>query len=246
MPDDMMKGVYRHDAHKLRGRSHDSNSNRLAGVTVNLDVPYGADADAAAMSRPRGKPSMTVDGHDTHYRLSLLTGKSRYDPHDFSLNAKQDAIGRLLTIDDAEDMHAAWLESDLASGFNEAVHYPYTSLKYHTLIVASLVHAYRNDHGFDDLYLTVDNSDKRYAHQTIYSGDGFSLRIAPDPDGACARLGSRPARSFSGTWQRLTAHPLSTMSNRWEMQLDAHLRRVRSWSTALQFIEDYQRWRPDT
>ncbi len=36
-------------------------------------------------------------------------------------------------------MHRAWLTSDVASGFNESIYYPYTSLKYHTLIVAALL-----------------------------------------------------------------------------------------------------------
>lgn len=239
-----MLNVYRHDAHKLRGRSHSNNSNRIAGVTVNLDVPYGADKDASRLSRPSGKPTQTLEGHDTHYRRSLLTGKTAYNPREFSLQAKKSEMESLLAINDADEMHSAWLHTDLASGFNEFGHYPYTSLKYHTLLVAALVDNYRENHTFDDLYLVVDPANRTYSHRTVYSGDAFSLRISPDPSGASVSLGSRPSRSFAGTWQRLTAHPINTVDDKFNMQLDAHLRRICGWSTALQFIEDYQRWRP--
>jgi hypothetical protein len=244
MTDEQMLNVYRHDAHKLRGRSHGNNSNRIAGVTVNLDVPYGADKDASRLSRPAGKPTQTIDGHDTHYRRSLLTGKSAYDAREFSLHAKQSEIEALLAVDDAEKMHQTWLDSELAAGFNESVHYPYTSLKYHTLLVGALVDNYRNGHTFDDLYLVVDDPNRQYSYRTVYSGETFSLRLSPDPVGGAASLGSRPSRSFAGAWQRLTAHPLDTVDDKFSMQLDAHLRRIRAWSTALQFMEDYQRWRP--
>jgi hypothetical protein len=36
-------------------------------------------------------------------------------------------------------MHQAWLEGDVVSAFNESTYHPYTSLKYHTLLVAVLV-----------------------------------------------------------------------------------------------------------
>jgi len=244
MTDDQMLAVYRHDAHKMRGRSHGNGSNRIAGVTVNLDVPYGADGDASRMSRPAGKPTQTLDGHDTHYRRSLLTGNSAYDAREFSLQAKRDEMESLLAVEDPDAMHKAWLHSDVAAGFNEAVHYTYTSLKYHTLLAAALVDHYRNDTAFEDLYLVVDKPNERHLHRTIYSGPEFSLRIAFEPIGASAAFGSRPTRSFAGSWQRLTYHPLDTVDDRFNMQLDAHLRRIRSWSSALQFIEDYQRWRP--
>ena len=41
-------------------------------------------------------------------------------------------------------MHRAWLDSDVVAAFNESVYYPYTSLKYHTLLVAALVDNYRD------------------------------------------------------------------------------------------------------
>jgi hypothetical protein len=242
MADEQMLEVYRHDAHKMRGRSHDSGSNRIAGVTCNLDVPYGADRDGSRLSRPAGKPRQTVDGHDTHYRLSLLTGESRYDPDTFSLQRKEPALKRLLATDDAEAMHRAWLDSTVVSAFNESVYYPHTSLKYHTLLVAALVDCYRDGHSLDDLTLTVDQPTEIVPHRTVFRNDEFALRIAPTDAGAS--IPAEPHRSWAGTWSRLPTHPLDTADDKFDMTLDASLRRLRSWSTALQFIEDYQDWRP--
>ena len=244
MADEQMLRVYRHDAHKMRGRSHAAGSRTLAGVTVNEDVPYGADGDAAALSRPNGKPRQTVDDHDTHYRLSLLTGRTRYDPDSFSLKSKEADLKALLAVDDAEQMHRAWLSSTIVSGFNEAVRYPYTSLKYHTLLVAALVDNYRDGAAFEDLHLCVDGADEIVAHQTVFSNERFSLRIDDTPTDACARLGSRPWQSWASVWSRLTEHPLDTADSKFEMTLDAQLRRIQSWSTALQYIENYENWRP--
>lgn len=246
MTDEQLLAVYRHDAHKMRGRSHDAGSRSLAGVTVNQSVPYGADGDAAALSLPSGEPSGTVDGEETHYRLSLLTGSTRYDPDQFSLAAREDELKALLATTDAAEMHRVWLASDTVSAFNETVYQPYTSLKYHTLLVAALVDCYRNGADFGDLYLVADGPDEIVTHRTVYAGDEFTLRLSPHADCACANIPTRPFRSWASVWGRMTDHPIDTADNKFTMTLDSHLRRVRAWSTALQFIEDYQAWRPDT
>ena len=241
--DKQMLQTYRHDAHKFRGRSHDSGANRIAGVTVNLDVPFTADGDAAKMSRPSGRRRKTVDGHKTHYRLSVLTGNNQYDTGEFSLGAIEEQLHDLLAIDDAQRMHRRWLESSIPAGFNEDVYYPYTSLKYHTLLVGALVDLYRNDHGFADLHLVVDQPAEIVPYRTIYHGNRFALRLAPAPEGECANIPNRPYRSWASTWQRLTRHPINTDYDKFDMMLDANLRRIVSWSTALQYLEDYQEWR---
>ena len=93
-------------------------------------------------------------------------------------------------------MHRAWLTSDVASGFNESVYYPYTSLKYHTLLVAALLDAYRDGHDFEELLLVVNGADAIVPHQTIYAGKRFTLRIDTESDGQpWARLGNLPWQS---------------------------------------------------
>lgn len=240
MTDKQMLDVYRHDAHKMRGRSHAAGETTIQGVVVNKSVPYGADGDASALSRPNGKPNTTMEDEQTHYRMSMLKGDTRYDSDSFSLQSKQGELHSLLAIDDAQRMHRNWLESRVVSAFNESTHYPYTSLKYHTLLVAALTDCYRNNIGFSELYLVVDGANEIVTHRTIYSGDRFSLRLSATADGECANIPSTPFRSWAGTWSRLTDHPLETDHDKFDMMLDANLRRISAWSTALQYLEDYE------
>lgn len=240
--DDILVTAYRHDAHKIVGNAHDTAPETFNGVVVNQRVPHGADGDAAALSRPPGEPEQTVNSHETHFRLSLLTGESRSHPTECSRRRHADAIDTLLTGDDPRAMHRAWLSSDVVSDFNESVYYPYTSLKYHTLLVAALLDNYRAGHAFSGLWLVVDQAGEIRPHRTVYAGERFALRIDADATGQPrARLGSRPWRSWASTWTRLSAHPLAVDSDRDDMVLDANLRRIQCWSTALQYIEDYQR-----
>ncbi len=243
---DSMLAVFRHDAHKFTGESHTNASETFAGVRVNQSVPEGADADAAALSRPQQIQKQTVPTHDTQYRLSLLTGKTVYNPREFSQSTTEAEISELLTIDDPQIAHKRWVDSAVAAGFNESVYHPYTSLKYHTLLVAALLDNYCTDNDFTDLRLVVDSPDEVVPYRTIFSGDRFGLRIDTNDNGSpSARLGSRPWRSWASTWNRLTAHPLETATNKYDMTLDANLRRIQSWSTALQYIDDFAEWRPD-
>ncbi|MFC6765362.1 hypothetical protein [Natrinema soli] len=240
-PEDEMVAAYRHDTHKFTGDPHEYAPETFAGVSVNQPVPYGADGDAAALSRPSSQPEQTVATHGTHYRLSLLTGESRYDPNEFTRADVEDTMRCLLTEDDPETIHHTWLDSDVASAFNESVYYPYTSLKYHTLLVAALLDNYCDGHEFADLHLVVDPVEKIVPHRTVYADERFTLRIDGDPHRRpSARLGARPRRSWAATWTRLPAHPLDVAHDKYDMVLDANLRRIRAWSTALQYLEEFQ------
>jgi len=240
MTDRQILTAYRHDEHKTRGGSHSAGRTELAGKMVNEDVPYGADGDAAAMSRPNGKPEQTIPGHDTHYRISLITGETEYDEQEFNLQQFEDRLIEIYTTDDGEKLHKTWLNSDVMGAFNESVYYPYTSHKYHTLLVVALVDNYRDGNTFDDLSLSV--TDDVVPHRTVFSGE-FNLTI--QPDGGGAKIADSPWRNWDSVWQRLSEHPgvLDVAENRFDMTLDTQLRRIRAWSTALQYIEDYQQWR---
>jgi hypothetical protein len=250
-----MLAVYRHDVHKLRGRPHTAAAETVAGVRVNEPVPQGADRDAALLSRPRGDLEQTVTNHSSPARLSLLTGDPVVDGS-ATVDAQAPALRSLLAIEEPAQLHATWLGSTLPAQVNEAHHYPYTSLKYHTLLAAALLDNYRAGHGFEDLFLTVDPpaapmipTPQGHAerpgrasvvpHRTILTTPQFSLRLTAAPgDRPATRLGGLPTRSFAPVWARLPTHPLDTDERVW-MLLDAQLRRIRSWSTALQYIADY-------
>ncbi|WP_256686115.1 hypothetical protein [Halococcus qingdaonensis] len=243
---DVMLAALRHDAHKFTGESHDDARETFAGVAVNQAVPEGADHDAAALSRPQQIRERTVPTHEDRYRLSLLTGDPVYDHREFSQGVVESDVRDLLTIENAASAHEQWLESDVAAEFNESVYHPYTSLKYHTLLVAALLDNYRNDNAFAALRLTVSPPDEIEPFRTIFEGERFTLRIdANSKERPAARLGSRPWRSWAAVWNRLTAHPLATDRDKYDMTLDANLRRIQSWSTALQYLEDFAAWRPD-
>lgn len=237
---DVLRKAYRHDAHKFHGTPHEDAPELFAGVAANESVPLGADGDAARLSRPGGQPTPTVDNHETHYRLSLVDGGSLHDPVRFARDRVERAVRGLITKSDPEALHMAWLTGDVASAFNESVYYPYTSLKYHTLLVAALLDNYRRGHEFDDLSLVVDSPEVIVPHRTVYAGDRFALRITAEPaDRPSARLGATPWRSWATTWCRLTDYPLETAHGKYDMVLDANLRRIGAWSTALQYIEDF-------
>jgi len=234
--------AYRHDVHKLRGRAHENAAAEYAGVRVNEGVPLNADRDAALLSRPEGEPEMTVSNHRSPYRLSLVTGASAGE--DVGVGEIESAVKGLVTVADPVEAHRAWLESRVASVFSESLFYPYTSLKYHTLLTAALLSNYRVGAGFEDLCLIVDDPDEDPTpHRTVLETGEVSLRVSADPEGRpAAALGSGPAMSFADVWSRLPEHPGGADGCRAWRVLDSQLRRIRSWSTALQFIEDFVAW----
>lgn len=250
---DPLVAAYRHDVHKLRGRRHSSASGELYGVPVNEQVPLGADGDAALLSRPRGEPEETVANHVSPYRLSLLSGEAAVETRRIKA-AAGGGFRELVTPSDPEVLHARWVTSPVPAAFNESVYHPYTSLKYHTLLVAALLDNYRDGYGFDELYLAVSSVDSEFEatgeaaiavdavepFRTVLWMPGFALHVTGVPGGRpAASLGAVPAQSFADVWARLPAHPFDTDGERWCRVLDAQLRRVRSWSSALQYIEEY-------
>jgi hypothetical protein len=251
---DPMVAVYRHDVHKLRGRRHGSGADEYHGVPVNEAVPLGADGDAALLSRPSGEPEQTVANHSSPYRLSLLTGESATEASRIEA-ASNGRFESLVVSDDAARLHATWLTSDVPAVFNESAYYPYTSLKYHVLLTAALLSEYRAGRSFDELFLAVRpseamavdggveaalESDVVSPHRTVLWSPVVTLAVTSDPgDWPAARLGSGPARSFADTWSRLSGQPFETDGMRSRMVLDAQLRRLRSWSVALQYIEEF-------
>jgi len=246
----VMAQVHRHDIHKLRGRTHDSAADEVAGVPVNQPVPRGADADAALLSRPRGEPEQTVDTYASPRRLSLLTGDratAESDPDAAADSALDDnidqAVRALAQVEKPQAAHRAWLDGTVPALFAESVYYPYTSAKYHVLLTAALLSNYRQGATFDDLWLVVDPPGTEtdiVPHRTVLRTPALALRITADPtERPAAPLGPAPARSFADVWSRVSGQPLATDGNRRAMILDAQLRRIRAWSTALQYLDDY-------
>ncbi|OYR40786.1 hypothetical protein DJ82_06755 [Halorubrum sp. Ib24] len=248
--------AFRHDIHKLRGKQHAVADREVCGVRVNESVPCGADGDAALLSRPEGEPEQTVKNHASPARLSLVTGATVAPPD--QVPAPLEDVCELVVpgCSDLERLHATWLMSDVASRFNESVYFPYTSLKYHTLLVAALLDNYRAGHAFDDLFIVAERPERRppldgdgvpaalaaevvVPCRTVLWTSELAVRVTGEPpvSGAVASMGAGPVRSFAGTWSRLTEHPLN-LDREWLRVLDSQVRRIRSFSTALQYVED--------
>ncbi|WIV67362.1 hypothetical protein [Natrialbaceae archaeon AArc-T1-2] len=254
---DPMVVVYRHDVHKMNGRRHNAAADEYHGVRVNEDVPRGADRVAALLSRPAGEPEQTVANHSSPYRLSLLTAESATEPSRIEA-AADGGFRQLVVSEESARLHAAWLTSDVAAAFNESPYYPYTSLKYHVLLAAALLSEYRAGYSFDELFLAAGPGEAAAAdgsvdaalesavvspHRTVLWSPLVTLEITSDPGGRpAARLGPGPARSFADVWTKLSGQPFDADGMRTLMVLDAQLRRLRSWSAALQYIEEFVAW----
>jgi hypothetical protein len=251
--------VYRHDVHKLQGRAHEHAQDTYAGVPVNEAVPHGADGDVAMLSRPAESPEQTVPNHATPHRLALTSGQTAATTPQLDISA-EGAIDPLVTPTDPIVAHARWLTSPIPAAYNESAYYPYSSLQYHTLLTGALLDAYLSGHDFDDLSLVATqpaldgpptlartrdpeaalDADIVEPHRTVLWTPACALHITPEPgDRPATRLGSQPARSFADTWSHLPEHPIDTDgAHRWRL-LDAQLRRIRAYSTALAYIDDY-------
>jgi hypothetical protein len=185
--------------------------------------------------------------------LSLATGDTAV-ASDRIRASVDEPFDWLVLSTDAEVLHSRWLTSEAAAAFNESVYYPYTSLRFHVLLVAALLDNYRAGHEFADLHLVATpsgaipeegrtaaaarESEAVEPFRTVLWSPVMSLHVTGEPgDRPSAPLGSCPARSFADTWSRLSAHPFDQGDRRWR-RLDAQLRRIRSWSTALAYIED--------
>jgi hypothetical protein len=94
--------------------------------------------------------------------------------------------------------------------------------------------------------LVTDPPDTIVPHRTIYAGERFACRLTPEArprEGA--ELDRQPrrswARTWARTWARLPRRPLDVDHDREARVLNANLRWIRNWSTALQYIEDAER-----
>jgi hypothetical protein len=236
-----MVAAYRHDVHKLRGQTHAHAAKEFRGVPVNQDVPLSADAHAALLSRPRGKPAQTVPAHESPRRLPLLDGE--LDRVAGQVDDVADAVYDLVSIENAEALHEAWLDASVPALFSESRYYPFTSVKYHTLLAAALLDNYRAGHDFEDLYLAVSEHGPEdpvvVPHRTVLTTPWFALHVTGEPEHPAARIGDVPTRCFADVWARLPTVPFAVDEKRCWRVLDAQLRRIRSWSTALQYVEAF-------
>jgi hypothetical protein len=217
MIDDEMRKAILHDIkHKAFRKKHNSNGR---------DLDTSADKDAARMSRhPRTKDDLTGE----YLSKSFLFERNMTD-HTRKIYSDHCQREYIDCNEPTPELYIKLLNDKIVSRFNEITTMPFTSLKYHTLLVCALHWNYKQGRDFQDLFLhcTTEKMPKEL-YSTIFKHGDLRLIINNDPSGA--KIGA-PAPYFGQTIGRLYNIPLP------EFLID-NLRRFRSWSTGLQYLED--------
>lgn len=227
-----------------KARQHDI-YDKTHGVAHRLSkepkLSTSADIDAAKMSR-FGGGELFIGENDkvNNYRLCMLNGQSFYKK---GMDIREDTIDSIhkeifdetLSSDSIFDN---LLKSQYVSKFNESVDKPFTSLKYHTLLVSGLHYNYVNNRKFSDLHFKImDIKDIEDKNTIIFmdtlNNKCFSISdIHTNKKYESVSLLGVPMMNFGDVMSRL----------RGEVYIDkyiySNLRRIKSWSVGLQYYDD--------
>ena len=211
--------LLRHDLHKIH--TIDALSHRDA---LPDDLMKKADSTAAWLSRNWKRVEI---GEITPFRTSLVYSSLK-SSREIALINRED-IEKLFHEKDVYKLHSAILNSKILNLYHEAMEYPYTSLKYHLLLVSSLYYNLINGNEFSKLYL-CENLENDSIFQIIYKDEFREWALLP-------REGmSRVNSSFALSWDRRIK--LSIGGD--DRILDGLLSQIESWSAALATIDDFQ------
>lgn len=225
-----IKSAIRHDFHKLKGAKH-TNDARLS---------TRADADASRMSRPPITKKPIYDEDVSNYRLSLCNGETNYKHGQENRDTLCSEIRRNYNVNNsAEVLYNTLLNCNLLSMFNEAPDLPYTSLKYHTILTTNLHWNYLQNKELKELQLKIipiEQIESQYDFIYIDKENSKGIVMA-DKDKyndfeAISNIGSKPFTNFGDVLSRMYG---VIYFNKY---LYANLRRIKSWSIGLQYLED--------
>ena len=233
-------------------------SHKNAEETKDGPLPYSADDYSAHMSRAGLRIDDPEGEISSRYRIDLIRRQCFYDATRFNKAENIKQINELKELSKNApliEVHKKWLESDLPSKYNEDPGYPYTSHKYHTLIAEAILYNSANDYHFDTFCLAVAMPAK-VELTTLIQLDDASLHLVPVSrlsEFTCGyqlpKVGEKPPKedgkkhktypkgcwpNFNIAWVHLDKHPKISK------HLDAYIRRIGSWSTALQLMEDWK------
>lgn len=187
------------------------------------DLDTSADRDASNMSRYR----KAIDSMDGEFLNRSFIFEKDFKEQDRKRYAYYCLREYLESKDTTEELHMKLLNDKMVSNFNEITSMPYSSLKYHTLLVCALHYNYKKGLDFQDLYLNyTEKPEEQYT--TIFQFGGSYFVIDNNKSGA--HIGA-PAPYFGQTIGRLNKLPFPDF-------LVDNLRRFRSWSVGLQYLED--------
>ncbi len=227
--DTEIKNAIMHDFHKLRGAKH-TNDKKLS---------TSADADASKMSRPH-KMKKPIYEDVSNYRLLLVDGSTLYEPG----QKMRDELCERIRHDynreyTAKGMYTNLLKCELLSRFNEAPDLPYTSLKYHTILTTNLHWNYLQGRKLEDLRLKIISGNDIHCIFDIIYRDYYKNKciVLSDKESysnfeAVSNIGGKPFTNFGDVLSRMAR----------EIYFDdiifSNLRRIKSWSVGLQYLED--------
>lgn len=234
--DKEIKHAIRHDFHKMKGKKHNKNNPQHV-------VPMGADGNAGDMSRLKLKSKFNTNEEDaddvSNYRLSLIDGTNLFEHGKRETLCEEIRREFRYTDSPADVLYKKLLLCKSFSMFNEDVDYPYTSLKYHTLLTANLYWNYLHGRQFKDLCFKIINMDDVIdIFDVVYIDNNnnkcFTISVADKYKkyDALAVLGNKPTMNFGNLMGRLRCDVYI------EKQLFSNLRRIKSWSTGLQYFDD--------
>lgn len=237
-----MKLAILHDLHKMKGAKHKNNKK----------LSTSADADASKMSRPRIIKKPKYAKKVSNYRISLLDDTLCYNVGQNSRDELCSKIREKYNLNNlAIDMYNSLLNIESKpdiSNFNESPLYnnefdlPYTSLKYHTILTTNLHWNYLHKMKFKDFQLKIISSDVIGEIFDVIFKDTINSKclVISDKNSypqyeAHSIIGSTPFMNYGDVLSRMKGNIY------FDKSLYANLRRIKSWSIGLQYLEDYSK-----
>lgn len=205
------------------------------------DLSDNSDGEASSLSR-----------HNTTFYWKLLKTSSdrfanslienkNYNEHDRKKFIDYLEKEYINNIDNTSTLHMKLLHDNIVSKFNETPPMPYTSLKYHTLLVCAIYYNHLNKEEFKNFYLNYTTSTPKDQYIIIFNFLNHYLIINNDANGG--HIGEFPTPNFGDTIGRM----LSTYSHYpFPTFIIENLRRIRSWSIGLQYLEDVLQYLEDS
>ena len=213
--------VLRHDLHKLKTPDAIPHEDALPDPLMKK-----ADAKASWFSRNFLEESF----ENKLYRKSLIFQVYNFKVTRGLINKNRGEIKKLFQETDAYKLHELIINSELLNLYSEAREFPYTSLKYHLLLVTSLFYNFTLGHDINNLYL-CENLPVKSPFQVIYKDMEREWSLLPVKKGGMTRIYPQ----FFKSWERRTK---TSLGGDYKV-LDGMLSKMSSWSVALTTIEDF-------
>ncbi len=206
-----------HDTHKIFRSRHDISTQKLSS---------NADMLASKLSRPIvAIKKDTMSGEYLNKSFVFEKHNNEKNRREFE---KYYIKEYLETKESTQTLHNKLLKDKVISNYNEITSMPYTSLKYHLLITTALHYNILMKNDFKDLYLNY-TKDIIEPYSIIFNFNEHNFVINNDKKGS--RIGYISTTNFGDTINRLYKLPFPEF-------IVENLKRIRSWSIGLQYLED--------